>query len=87
VSELTNLTDRISHLRDRRGGSAIVRAGETENPDKRTPKDSPKKRAKAKVHRPTERRFSNDYFMFFVYALLVVAVLSQFALIVWLDII
>jgi nitrate reductase NapE component len=37
--------------------------------------------------RSPERRFATDYFMFFVYALLAVAMLAQVALIVWLDII
>ncbi|MBL6919966.1 MAG: hypothetical protein ISR41_05635, partial [Puniceicoccaceae bacterium] len=35
----------------------------------------------------SERRFANDYFIIFVYALLGVAVLTQFALLVWLDVV
>lgn len=77
MSELTNLTDRISHLRDRKTGSPIIK-GDPEREQKSQPK---------KKSAPRERRFSTDYFMLFVYALLGVAVLSQFVLIVWLDLV
>jgi hypothetical protein len=77
MSELPNLTDRISHLRDRKTSSLIIQG----DPD-REQKSQPKKQSA-----PRERRFSTDYFMLFVYALLAVAVLSQFALILWLDLI
>lgn len=76
MSELTNLTDRLSHLRDRKTGSPIIQ-GDPEREQKSHPK---------KKSAPNERRFSTDYFMLFVYTLLVVAVLSQFALIAWLDV-
>ena len=75
MSELTNLTDRISHLRHRKGGSAIVTVG---GPETGPPASKGSKR-------PPERRFATDYFMVFVYALLGIAVGTQFVLIVWLD--
>ncbi|MGB0335151.1 MAG: hypothetical protein ACPGGN_07345 [Opitutales bacterium] len=76
MSELTNLTHRITHLRDRKVGSPIIGG----DPDR-----SGKPQGQ-KITAP-ERRFATDYFMIFVYALLAVAVLSQFALILWLDLI
>jgi hypothetical protein len=77
MPELTNLTDRISHLRDRKGSSPVVQGGvrEPNNPVQSFRRKLP------------ERRFANDYFMIFVYALLVVAVLTQFALLAWLDVV
>lgn len=77
MSELTNLTDRISHLRDRKTGSPIIQG----DPNREQTPKAVKKSA------PKERRFATDYFMLFVYALLGVAVLSQFLLIVWLDVV
>ncbi len=77
MPELTNLTDRISHLRDRKVGSPIIQG----DPDREQKSQGSKKTA------PRERRFATDYFMIFVYALLAVAVLSQLALILWLDLI
>ena len=77
MAELTNLTDRISHLRDREGSSPVVLGGVREPNQPITPS-----RAKH-----SERRFANDYFIIFVYALLGVAVLTQFALLVWLDVV
>lgn len=74
MAELTNLTDRISHLRDRKGGSAIVQGGGPE----------PIPPAKGRT-RPPERRFATDYFMVFVYALLGIAICTQFLLIAFLD--
>ncbi|PXA05418.1 hypothetical protein DDZ13_00695 [Coraliomargarita sinensis] len=77
MPELTNLTDRISHLRDRKGSSPVVQGGGV--PEEPKP-SAPKKR------RP-ERKFATDYFMLFVYALLAFALVAQLALIVWLDVI
>lgn len=77
MSELTNLTDRISHLRDRKGGSPIVQGGSI----------PPSHSAKKARPRSPERRFANDYFMVFVYALLGIAICTQFILIAWLDIV
>lgn len=77
MAELTNLTDRISHLRDRVGSSPVVQGGVREPNQPITP-------SRAKL---SERRFANDYFIIFVYALLGVAVLTQFALLVLLDVV
>ena len=77
MAELTNLTDRISHLRDREGSSPVVQGGVREP-------NQPITSSRAKL---SGRRFANDYFIIFVYALLGVAVLTQFALLVWLDIV
>jgi len=73
----TNLTDRISHLRDRKAGSSIVRPTEAPHP---TSQQAPARR------RRLERTFATDYFMLFVYALLAVALAAQLGLIVWLDV-
>ena len=76
MAELTNLTDRISHLRDRKGSSAVVKgSGAPQAPKAQRPKRLP------------ERKFATDYFMLFVYALLAIALVTQLALIVWLDLI
>jgi nitrate reductase NapE component len=77
MAELTNLTDRISHLRDREGSSPVVQGGVREL-------NQPVDPSRAKL---SERRFAIDYFIIFVYALLGVAVLTQFALLVWLDVV
>ncbi|MDQ8194851.1 hypothetical protein QEH59_10470 [Coraliomargarita sp. SDUM461004] len=76
MAELTNLTDRLAHLRDRKSSSPAIK----EDKQRPEPVRQPKKSS-----RP-ERRFANDYFMFFAYALLTVALLTQFALIACLDI-
>lgn len=80
MAELTNLTDRLSHLRDRKGGSPIVQGGSRE------PRHDAPRSAKKPRPRSPERRFANDYFMVFVYALLSIALLTQLVLIVSLDI-
>ena len=77
MAELTDLTDRISHLRDREGRSPVVQGGVREP-------NQPITSCRAK---PPERHLSNDYFMIFVYALLGVAMVTQFALLVWLDLV
>ncbi|RCL32905.1 MAG: hypothetical protein DBX01_06845 [Puniceicoccaceae bacterium] len=77
MAELTNLTDRISHLRDREGSSPVVQ-GSVREPNQ------PIAPSRAKL---SERRFANDYFIIFVYALLGVAMVTQFALLVWLDVV
>lgn len=81
MGELTNLTDRLAHLRDRKTGSPIIQ-GDPE----REQKPEKTRSARPARSRPRERRFSNDYFVVFVYALLGVAVLTQFVLIGWLDV-
>lgn len=78
MAELTNLTDRISHLRDRKGGSAIVRS----NPD-RPPRRKPSARAAGRPN--TSRKFPTDFFSLFVYTLGAVALGTQFFLLFWLD--
>jgi hypothetical protein len=80
MAELTNLTDRLSHLRDRKQGSGF---GEPSGP----PPTPPAERAKKARPAGSERRFATDYFMIFVYALLGVALLTQIALILWLELI
>ena len=77
MAKLTNLTDRISHLRDREGGSLVVQGGVRES-------NQPIKPSRRKL---PERHFANDYFIIFVYALLGVAIVTQFALLLWLDIV
>ncbi len=77
MAELTNLTDRISHLRDRKGGSPIVKGSGNNEP----------RPAKETRIRLPERCFANDYFIVFVYTLLGIALITQFALIAWLDIV
>lgn len=77
MAELTNLTDRISHLRDRKGSSPVVQGGVRETNQPITP-------SRAKL---SERRLAYDYFIIFVYALLGVAMVTQFALLVWLDVV
>ena len=77
MAELTNLTDRISHLRDREGSSLVVKGGVRKS-------NQPIRPSRRKL---PERHFANDYFMIFVYALLAVAMVTQFALLVWLDVV
>lgn len=77
MSELTNLTDRLAHLRDRKSGSQIM---QTQNAPK-----SPKPSKQKSVPINGERRMATDYFMLFVYALLAASIACQFGLIIWLD--
>ena len=73
----TNLTDRISHLRDRRDVSPVMRGGQPpEAPQKPVPK-----------RKNPERKSATDYFMLFVYGLLAMALVAQLGLIVWLDVV
>jgi len=67
----TNLTDRISHLRDRRDDSPVGGDG------------GPQRVAPATKY---ERQRATDYFMIFAYALLGVALAAQVGLIVLLEI-
>lgn len=76
MAELTNLTDRLAHLRDRKGNSSAIH---------RTPTPSGKPSRKPNSGR--ERKFATDIFMLFVYGLLGVALVSQIILIVWLDVV
>lgn len=76
MSDITNLTDRITHLRESKDKTNV---DQTNHPGKFN------KPAKLKTKR--ERRFATDYFMIVAYSLLGFALLSQFFLIFWLDII
>ena len=74
MADLHNLTERISHLRDREGGSVILNNSTGDSSQKEKSAPSP------------ERRFSRDYLMVFVVALFCITVLIELALIVWIDI-
>jgi hypothetical protein len=71
----TNLTDRISHLRDRKSSSPIV-TGPSAGP-----------RTLGAALSSYERKPANDFFMLVVYKLLGIAVISQFVLIALLEVI
>ncbi len=73
MAELTNLTDRITHLRDRKGDTGGA--------------PPPSKPGKGSSVTSRQRAFAPDSFMLFVYVLLGVALVAQLALIVWLDVI
>lgn len=78
MSKIINLTDRIVHLRESLKGTSLIQgdeAGLPENP------------SASNTRNPCRQKFSSDYFMFFVYTLLGLALLSQIGLIVWLDLI
>jgi hypothetical protein len=67
----TNLTDRISHLRERRTPSPLVHGGGRQS----------------MVPAPSqERRPATDNFMIFAYALLCMALVAQTGLILFLEI-
>ena len=72
----TNITERISYLRERKKNSEIIGEQHPEQPKKQRSRRA-----------ASERKFATDYFMLFVYSLLAIAILSQFILITWLDII
>lgn len=74
MSSPTNLTDRLSHLRERRADSKIMSG----SGPRRTP-------ASARCKPQRERRFATDVFMLFTYSLLGLALLSQCILIIWLE--
>ena len=75
MADLTNLTDRIAHLRHRTKKSRGTKANSQLLP---TTKQTPSSLR--------ERRFANDSFMIFVYTLLAIALLSQIGLFLSLDI-
>ncbi len=75
MADLHNLTERISHLRDREGGSVILNNRKGDSSQKEKPALSP------------ERSFSRDYLMVFVFALFCITILVELALIIWIDII
>ena len=72
----TDLTSRIAHLRDRERTT-----------DNSLEKNIRPKAPKLRSSKPrAERKMADDYFMFFVYALLAVSVICQMGLIVFLDV-
>lgn len=75
MSQTTNLTERIAHLRERKKDSNIIQGGQPPSP----------KRASGKTS--GERKFATDSFMMLVYGLLGVALIAQMILIVWLDLV
>ena len=77
MAQLTNLTDRLSHLRDRKGGSPIMHGYGGQPPS------APLRDRKSTA----ERKFATDYFMLFVYVLLAIAMCAQLFLLIWLDLI
>ncbi|TVP80891.1 MAG: hypothetical protein EA353_02780 [Puniceicoccaceae bacterium] len=88
MAELTNLTDRLAHLRERKQGSPIIQ-GDPNREQKSAPRSISRSASKPAIRQASNpaRRFATDYFMLFVYALLGVAFLTQFVLIAWLDVI
>ncbi|NBB80039.1 MAG: hypothetical protein GVY36_11450 [Verrucomicrobia bacterium] len=80
MAELTNLTDRLTHLRERNSGSPIIQ-GDPEREKK------PKVPPTAKSTPNRQRSLPADYFVIFAYTLFGVAVITQFLLIAWLDLI
>ena len=71
----TNLTDRLSYLREHKKDSEV------------TGGQRPKKHKEPLTNRfVSERKFATDYFMLFVYSLFVISMLSQVFLIAWLEI-
>ncbi|CAI8292871.1 MAG: Uncharacterised protein [Opitutia bacterium UBA7350] len=67
-----NLTEQITHLRDRKGGFL----SEAPEPESANHRGAPL---------PKGRSFATDYFMWFSYALLSAALITQLGLIFWLD--
>lgn len=80
MSEPTNLTDRITHLRERKGGAMGDRGY--------TPLEQNRQQSQnLSAKRPgSERKMAADYFMWCVYGLLCIALGTQVALIFWLDV-
>ncbi len=76
MAELTNLTDRIAHLRDHKGSPPVANAPSGKPP-----------RTKGTTTPGKERKFATDYFMLFVYGLLALALCAQMLLIVSLDLV
>ena len=69
MAKPTNLTERLTHLRERKGGPPKAK--------------HPPKAPTAGV--PRERPLATDYFMLFAYSLAVIALLAQPAWILWLE--
>lgn len=80
MAEITNLTDRLTHLRERKPGAPIIQG----DPDR---EKKPKKTPTARSAHLRERSFPADYFVIVAYTLFGVAILTQFLLIAWLDVV
>ena len=72
-----NLTGQITRLRDRKGGFL------SEDPETKQAESSGT--APARCRPPKGRPLADDYFMWFSYALLAAAMVTQLGLILWLD--
>lgn len=72
----TNLTERLTQLRDRED-SFLGQQPETPSP---APKRAPRSKRR-------ERKFATDSFMLFAYSLFAVALIIQILLIIWLDLV
>ncbi|MEM7791870.1 MAG: hypothetical protein AAF546_10755 [Verrucomicrobiota bacterium] len=71
MSDLPNLTDQISRLRDRSGGSDLLTGH----------RSIPKKT----LNKSEERKLAPDFLMVFIYGLVGIALMAQLAIIVWLN--
>ena len=78
MSSPTNLTERITQLRDRQDSFLGQQPG--------SPALAPKTKSIPRTKR-RERKFATDSFMLFAYSLFAVALLVQVTLIVWLDLV
>ncbi len=76
MSSPTNLTGRITQLRDRKESFLGQQHG--------GPAPAPKSLPRTKRR---ERKFATDSFMLFAYSLFAVALIVQVALIAWLDLV
>ncbi|MGB0257172.1 MAG: hypothetical protein ACPGES_00855 [Coraliomargarita sp.] len=76
MSSPTNLTGRITQLRDRKESFLGQQSGGA------APEPKPLPRTKRR-----ERKFATDSFMLFAYSLFAVALIVQVVLIVWLDLV
>lgn len=73
MNDIPNLTERISHMRERKVKSFLNRENILE----------PKKTKMLK--RSPSRRFAKNYLLVFFFALFCITIVTQFLLIVWFD--
>lgn len=78
MSSPTNLTERITKLRDRQDSFLGQQPA--------SPSPAPKAKSIPRTKR-RERKFATDSFMLFAYSLFAVALIVQVILIVWLDLV
>ncbi|MFP4069582.1 MAG: hypothetical protein ACOCVJ_03990 [Verrucomicrobiota bacterium] len=83
MAQLTNLTDRISQLRDRKQSSAVLGGQRKSSPPPEPPRA--KRRTPKESNGPRERKLAPDTFMVFAYTLLGIAMCCQLILLAWLD--